>query len=134
MILSIPALFFFVPLNSAKHPFLDLLKKKNKTQPPKQKEIDGQKQLNVENNPHRRFAITGNFSLFWQQSSPKTNPQPQISSPLTPSKSNSRFLLLLLQALIMTFIISHFFVLVSVAAIIFLHLCIVGGALHLCHT
>lgn len=53
----------------------------------------------------------------------------ELSSPETPTKSNPKFLSLLLQALIMAFVISLFFIFIGVAAIIFLHLCIAGGAL-----
>uniref|UniRef100_A0A7C9DKA9 RING-type domain-containing protein n=1 Tax=Opuntia streptacantha TaxID=393608 RepID=A0A7C9DKA9_OPUST len=77
--------------------------------------------------------VAGDLSRFRQQSSSETTPQPQTSPPPPPSKSNPRFLPLLLQALIMTFVISLFFVFVGVAAIIFLHLCIAGGALHRRH-
>lgn len=62
-------------------------------------------------------------------------PQPSLESlpetTLQPAaKPNPRFLSLLLQALIMAFVISLFFIFVGVAAIIFIHLCIAGGALH----
>ncbi|KAK9697498.1 hypothetical protein RND81_08G041300 [Saponaria officinalis] len=68
--------------------------------------------VNIENNPNRR-------------NSPETTQQPPSST-----KPNPKFLSILLQALIMTFIISLFFIFVGVAAIIFIHLCVVGGALH----
>lgn len=72
-------------------------------------------------NPDRSLA-----AVFRQQTSPEVTTPP-------PSKPNPRFLSLLLQALIMAFVISLFFVFVGVAAIIFIHLCIAGGALHRRH-
>lgn len=57
----------------------------------------------------------------------------QIPGELRPNetltKSNPKFLSILLQALIMAFVISLFFIFVGVTAIIFIHLCIAGRAL-----
>ncbi|KAL9224133.1 hypothetical protein vseg_000201 [Gypsophila vaccaria] len=69
---------------------------------------------------------------------PRNNPQNEtLISPETPqqppqntAKANRKFLSILLQALIMTLIVSLFFIFIGVAAIIFVHLCVVGGALH----
>ncbi|XP_021755877.1 RING-H2 finger protein ATL56-like [Chenopodium quinoa] len=73
------------------------------------------------NNRSRQNAITGN------------NPSHQFPGdfrpPETLTKSNPKLLSILLQALIMAFVISLFFIFVGVAAIIFIHLCIAGGAL-----
>ncbi|KAL2939785.1 RING-H2 finger protein ATL56, partial [Bienertia sinuspersici] len=72
----------------------------------------------------RQNAITGN-----NLSPPISGDFRQLNSPETPTKSNPKFLSLVLQALIMAFVISLFFIFIGVAAIIFLHLCIAGGAL-----
>ena len=79
----------------------------------------------VEFNPHRAIA-TGASRIQPQpssESSSETTSQPA-------AKPNPRFLSLLLQALIMALVFSLFFVFVGVATIIFMHLCIAGGALH----
>ncbi|CAO2823024.1 unnamed protein product [Amaranthus hypochondriacus] len=73
------------------------------------------------NNHRHQNANTGNNN---HQNINQISGQPE-----SPTKSNPKFLSILLQALIMAFIISLFFIFIGVAAIIFLHLCIAGGAL-----
>ncbi|GMH03974.1 hypothetical protein Nepgr_005813 [Nepenthes gracilis] len=69
---------------------------------------------------------------------PVTSPQPPSSLQTaaqiqTLPKPNPKLLPLLLQALVMTLIISIFVIFVGVAAIIFFHFCIAGGAFHRRH-
>ncbi|KNA06353.1 hypothetical protein SOVF_181820 [Spinacia oleracea] len=73
------------------------------------------------NNHRRQNATTG---------STRNHQFPgDFRQPETITKSNPKLLSILLQALIMAFVISLFFIFIGVAAIIFIHLCIAGGAL-----